>query len=187
MKKLMFMLAVVARAASTQAASVNWTCTDIYAGNTSDTVSGVAYFLTTDMLAYSDAQALAGKGATAITTALGSAYSYNGSAGKFTVKAANAVPNATLGLTDSTSYEAYLMIFDSNTISDDSKFYLTETKSFTTYAGADDSVKVSWGSQYSNTTVAGGWASATGGVPEPTSGLLLLIGGAMLALRRKQK
>ena len=26
-----------------------------------------------------------------------------------------------------------------------------------------------------------------GGVPEPTSGLLLLIGGAMLALRRKQK
>ena len=90
-------------------------------------------------------------------------------------------------VTDSTSYEAYLMIFDSNTISDDSKFYLTETKSFTTYAGADDSVKVSWGSQYSNTTVAGGWASATGGVPEPTSGLLLLIGGAMLALRRKQK
>ena len=29
--------------------------------------------------------------------------------------------------------------------------------------------------------------TVTGGVPEPTSGLLLLIGGAMLALRRKQK
>ena len=27
----------------------------------------------------------------------------------------------------------------------------------------------------------------SGGVPEPTSGLLLLVGGAMLALRRKQK
>ena len=26
-----------------------------------------------------------------------------------------------------------------------------------------------------------------GGAPEPTSGLLLLVGGAMLALRRKQK
>ena len=26
-----------------------------------------------------------------------------------------------------------------------------------------------------------------GGIPEPTSGLLLLVGGAMLALRRKQK
>lgn len=30
-----------------------------------------------------------------------------------------------------------------------------------------------------------GWAKA--GVPEPTSALLLLVGGAMLALRRKQK
>ena len=32
--------------------------------------------------------------------------------------------------------------------------------------------------------VAGG---SSGGIPEPTSGLLLLVGGAMLALRRKQK
>ena len=31
------------------------------------------------------------------------------------------------------------------------------------------------------------YASFGGGVPEPTSGLLLLVGGAMLALRRKQK
>ena len=33
------------------------------------------------------------------------------------------------------------------------------------------------------------WASTSGGgdVPEPTSGILLLVGGAMLALRRKQK
>jgi hypothetical protein len=28
---------------------------------------------------------------------------------------------------------------------------------------------------------------ATAGIPEPTSGLLLLIGGSLLALRRKQK
>ena len=33
----------------------------------------------------------------------------------------------------------------------------------------------------------GGGSSGGGGVPEPTSGLLLLVGGAMLALRRKQK
>lgn len=31
-----------------------------------------------------------------------------------------------------------------------------------------------------------GWTEAAG-TPEPTSGLLLLLGGAMLALRRKQK
>ncbi len=33
----------------------------------------------------------------------------------------------------------------------------------------------------------GGGGSGGGDVPEPTSGLLLLVGGAMLALRRKQK
>ena len=33
---------------------------------------------------------------------------------------------------------------------------------------------------------AGGWPAGEG-APEPTSGLLLLVGGAMLALRRKQK
>jgi hypothetical protein len=31
------------------------------------------------------------------------------------------------------------------------------------------------------------FADAPTDVPEPTSGLLLLVGGAMLALRRKQK
>ena len=40
-----------------------------------------------------------------------------------------------------------------------------------------------WGTtSYGGST---GWAKA--GVPEPTSALLLLVGGAMLALRRKQK
>ena len=32
-----------------------------------------------------------------------------------------------------------------------------------------------------------GWSTGGGGIPEPTSGLLLLIGGSLLALRRKQK
>ena len=37
------------------------------------------------------------------------------------------------------------------------------------------------------TTAITGWTSlSSGGAPEPTSGLLLLVGGAMLALRRKR-
>ena len=36
-------------------------------------------------------------------------------------------------------------------------------------------------------TAVGGGSGGGEGVPEPTSGLLLLVGGAMLALRRKQK
>ena len=30
-----------------------------------------------------------------------------------------------------------------------------------------------------------GWTKSGGGIPEPTSGLLLVLGGAMLALRRR--
>lgn len=183
MKKLMFMLAAVAMATCTQAASVYWTCTNVYAGNDSDKVSGIAYFLTTDMLSYSDAQALAGKGASAITTALGGAYSFSGSSGTFSV-ASPGVANATLGLGDGNDYSAYLMIFDSATITDDSKFYLTATKSLTTYTGADDTVSVKWQSQATASKQATGWASATSDVPEPTSGLLMLVGLAGLALRR---
>ena len=42
-----------------------------------------------------------------------------------------------------------------------------------------------WGtSSYGGST---GWAKAGGDIPEPTSGLLLLVGAGMLALRRKQK
>lgn len=37
------------------------------------------------------------------------------------------------------------------------------------------------------TVVAKGGDTPTPAIPEPTSGLLLLVGGAMLALRRKQK
>ena len=46
------------------------------------------------------------------------------------------------------------------------------------------------GNQSTALADASNWKSYGGGggdVPEPTSGLLLLIGGAMLALRRKQK
>ncbi len=42
--------------------------------------------------------------------------------------------------------------------------------------------------QFTSTQATGTWKafSTSGGVPEPTSGLLLVLGGAMLALRRKR-
>ena len=189
MKKLIVMLSITVAAFMSHAASVSWTCSNVYAGNDSDTVSGVAYFLTTDMLAYESAQALKGKGADAITAALGSAYSYQGTAGAFGKGTSEAVANADLGLTDATTYTAYLMIFDTATITDSSNFYLTDTKSLTTMGGTSTS-SVKFGSQKTASQSSANWSSASGGsgdIPEPTSALLLLMGGAMLALRRKQK
>lgn len=183
MKKLMFILVAVAIAATTQAASVWWTCTGVK-DSSATAVNGIAYFLTTDLLSYSDAQALAGKGADAFTTALGAAYSYTGSTGTFGKTSANAVSNEALGITGGTKYSAYLMIFDSATITDESNYYLTTTKDFTALEGATDVASVKWGSQ-SGSTAIGAW-SAVSDVPEPTSGLLMLIGLAGLALRRKR-
>lgn len=185
MKKIIVLAAIVLTAVMSHGASVYWTCTNVYAGNDVDKVSGVAYFLTTDMLAYSDAQDLKGKGAEAIKSALGSAYHYTATDGTFSKASTAPVSNADLGLADATSYTAYLMVFNANSVDDATAFYLTDTKALTTMGGTSTS-QVKFGSQSTNSKVATNWTS-TSGIPEPTSGLLLLVGGAMLALRRKQK
>lgn len=61
---------------------------------------------------------------------------------------------------------------------------LSMTITATSNGGTDAfNTTAAWGTtSYGGST---GWAKA--GVPEPTSALLLLMGGAMLALRRKQK
>ena len=51
-------------------------------------------------------------------------------------------------------------------------------------AQASDVSAIGFGNMASRTQDASNWG---GGVPEPSSALLLLMGGAMLALRRKQK
>ena len=182
MKKLMIVLAAVAMAASAQAASVYWTCKEVQDALGAD-VSGIAYFVDAATLSRTDALALEGKGASAITTALGSSYSYSGTDGNFGVGKSAAVGNTTLGLADGKDYSVYLMIFDTATVTDSSKFYVTEAKDLSTLSGADDVSQVKWGSQAGATS----WASVSGSaVPEPTSGLLMLVGLAGLALRRKR-
>ena len=179
MKKLVFMLAAAIAVVSAQAASVNWTCTNVKDGS-GNAISGVAYFINAATLSQSDFRAL--NGADAFTTALSGMYSYTPStAGKYTVS--DAIANSTLGLSDTTAYTVYLAVFDTATITDSSNYYLTETKSLTTMTGSDNA-QIKWGSQSTASQAAGAWTSVN--VPEPTSGLLMLIGMAGLALRRKR-
>ena len=182
MKKLMFMLAAAVAVVSAQAASVNWTCTNVKDGSGSP-ISGVAYFINAASLSQSDFRAL--NGADAFTTALSGKYSYTPTdAGKYTVTADKAVANATLGVPDATTgVSAYLAIFDTATITDSSNYYLTEVKSFDSLSGTE-TAQVKWGSQSTASQAAGAWTSVN--VPEPTSGLLMLLGMAGLALRRRR-
>ena len=181
MKKLMFMLAAAVAVVSAQAASVNWTCTNVKDGSGSP-ISGVAYFIDAATLSQSDFRALSG--ADAFNTALSGMYSYTPTeAGKYTVGSSAAVDNSALGLSDATAYSVYLAIFDTATITDSSKYYLTEAKDLTTYSGTS-SASLKFGSQSTASQAAGAWTSVT--VPEPTSGLLMLVGLAGLALRRRR-
>ena len=182
MKKLSFMFAAVALAASVKAASVSWTCTNVKDGD-GNAISGVAYFINAATLSQDAFKAL--KGAEKINNAIGNMYSYSPSqAGKYTE--ADGVANAVLGLSDATASEAYLVIFDTATITDASHYYMTEVKQFETLSGTFDQ-QVKWGSQSTASQAAGAWANVKPeAVPEPTSGLLMLLGMAGLALRRKR-
>jgi len=178
MKKLMCVVGAVAIAASAQAASVKWTCTNVYAPNGTDKMDGVAYFVNAATLSQESLASL--KSASDFTTALSGMYSWTPTtAGNYGATATN----AELGFSDSSDYTGYLLIFDTATITDESKYYTTSVKSVPTLAGTE-TASVSFMSQATPSRAEGAWTSVN--VPEPTSGLLMLIGMAGLALRRKR-
>ena len=120
MKKLIAVLATIIVAAATQAASVKWTCTNVYKDSENKN-SGVAYLVLESDVA--DFNSLAGDKA-AINTALGKAkYSFTPTtAGTYSLTKTN----AELGLSDGVAYgNAYLVIFDTATVTDSSNFYVT--------------------------------------------------------------
>ena len=89
-------------------------------------------------------------------------------------------------LTAGNSYQLAALII----VGDD--YVISGTQNFTAYTtGVDEPSGLAFAStQGSNPTTAWGPKSGSGGggdIPEPTSGLLLLVGAGMLALRRKQK
>ena len=181
MKKLMFMLAAAVAVVSAQAASVSWTCTNVKDGD-GNAISGVAYFINAATLSQDAFKALSG--ADAFNTALSGMYSYTPTdAGKYTVSSTAAVANSALGLSDTTTYSVYLAIFDTATITDSSNYYLTSPLSLTTVSGAE-TAQIKFGSQSTASQAAGAWTSVN--VPEPTSGLLMLVGLGALALRRRR-
>lgn len=186
MKKLIIALAAVVVSAAVQASSVNWTCTNVKDSSGNAIASGsLAYFIAASTDISSTILALEGKGASEVASALSPYYSYhNADAGKFTVDVANAVPVSDLGIADAQSYKAFLVVFDTASITDDSKFYVTAAKDLETLTG-DYAQTVKFGSQSTPSTATGAWHDVAS-IPEPTSGLLLVLGMAGLALRRRR-
>ena len=167
MKKIILVLAIVCAAAVSQAASVKWTstATSAYNGQT-------MYLLTSIAESYADEAALA---AAAVDSA-----QVKKSGVKYNIAPRTASNDA---ITSSSNF--YLAVLDGDML-----HYLDVTSNFQSYVftppdSEPGTVSTSFATVADSATtikVGGG-----GGVPEPTSGVLLIVGAAMLALRRKQK
>ena len=169
MKKLVVVAAVALAAVCANAASMKWTL-----GGTASDVGLKVYLVSalSDFTSEADIKPLIGTG---------------GNSGTFTSGRSVAAIGTVVGLDDSQAgqmQDFYYVI-----VSSDGKGYWASGKQsaeiYTTATTHQDSNVAASTFKTGNYTA---WSSGGGGdVPEPTSGLLLLVGAGMLALRRKQK
>ena len=175
MKKLVIIAVVACATLVSQAAAVKWaaTATSAYNGQT-------MYLLTSIADSYASVDALA---AAAVDSA-----EVTKSGPKYAVATRTAENDK---ITSSSNF--YLAVIDATDGKTLHYVDVTDTMKSYVYAPPDSSpgnfsTAFSTVANSTNTKTIGGGGSGGGeGVPEPTSGLLLLVGGAMLALRRKQK
>ena len=184
MKKILFGLAAIAMAVCAQAASIDWQIT----ANTWTVDGGAkpAKGTTVYLINSADLTAITAAidgGTTSFTT------SDKGILGLGTTSNTKGYVNTTAtssALVAGTSYDVAYMVIQ------DGKYFVSGKDSVAAYDLSDpvynEANGVTFaGTHFANPLTPGGWTDAGGGTPEPTSGLLLLVGGAMLALRRKQK
>ena len=165
MKKLMFVFAAVAMAVAAQASSVKW---GLNSGQTlSDISSGTAYLMIGSL---PDTTGWDKKTSFALTDLTGDKFREGIVAGGAFVSDVESITSPVA------TYTVYMAV-----ISDDGKTAAisTSTKSLRIAAAATP-VNLQWASSGFTTY------SSSSPVPEPTSGLLLLVGGAILGLRRKR-
>ena len=170
MKKLMFMLVAIVCAVATQAATFKWSTGTL-------TIPGGDDFITSENGSWAATLSL-------FTDAdMKTAVSGAGGLTASTPNASGALGNTVTGLTEGNTYYGIVTVTG-------------------TYGGKDYTIsvtdpvqikfKTSGTTQMNFSTAiadAGGWPTGgqgDGGAPEPTSGLLLLVGGALLGLRRKR-
>ena len=192
MKKLMMVVAAFALAASAQAATYNWKWTSTLKDPTSTAYSGTVYLFNAND--YSQQTILTAFLANPKSYSLSGAIdSYATSNGKGPSVAAS-IPAANIGTLRGSGDEKYVDYFYAATFTsgDDSYILLTDTYNVFVQSAQDTTMSVALsGSTVApedTSTIQSGkvWYSAPSAIPEPTTGLLVLLGVAGLALRRRR-
>ena len=186
MKKIMIAVAIVCAAVAAQAASANWkvSAANIYNGTADAKYSGTAYFF--DASAVSQAALFAlFEANTALDLTEQTGYLASGTVANGTVNANTAANQFSAFEQGSGTHDFYFVLVN------DDAMYLSATKSIAA-SSTDNAATITFGSQATGSksiaegfTATGTWAQAAA-VPEPTSGLLMLVGLGALALRRRR-
>ena len=197
MKKLMFAIAVVAMAIGAQAATVDWsyritgaTAKNAYGEvtNAGDATTLTAYLfdasvwegltnVTADDLATKSLDSSAVKYQSATGRGSSQTFNFATASGAGTVGAVRDVSNDSWGGT----HDFYVVLVDNS--KNPAEF--TATAQTLTTRGASDSANTSGAFATTQTALSGATWTAVN-VPEPTSGILMLVGLGALALRRRR-
>ena len=178
MKKTIIALAAIMLGVIAQAATVKWTVDNTYKQGTTTAAEGWQIFL------FDTAEVARDTFIASLTTGGYKDYvaNFGGAASDLTDEDGYADGNShktTYGNPETVS--AYFVLFDSDDYTTATFAYVSAAESATTGATAGQNAALNFG-DVTATQAADNWKA----VPEPTSGLLILIGMAGLALRRRR-
>lgn len=130
MKKILIAAAIVCATAFTQAATFTWRMSKVYAEGTDTGVSGVAYLFAGDSYTVeSIISALEKQGVDNANTWLSGVTKYTTAVTEGSMNDTTTKPDVTTAglLPNETTQTLYALIFNTATVTDDSKFYVTST------------------------------------------------------------
>ena len=179
MKKLMIAAAIVCAAAITQAASFTWSA-DYVVNSSAQPIGGVARVFMVDQVAIDVISAEIAKGDFTSWLAYGQDEKLENASARGYTFTESYPATGTAG-----EHNFYAVILNADTTGAATSFFVTADVLKELKDGEGMETPVALGNQFAAASNPDNWKSISS-VPEPTSGLLLLLGVAGLALRRRR-